>query len=376
MSGSSGGDEDWSKMPPVIHAMIHEDEIALDPDADSLLPILRKSAAPEIWHKHGHFYSHLHDVWHMLCAWKQPQAVCRLGLFHSAYSNSFVSMNLYNPDTPAGRAELREVIGAAAEEFVWKFCVINRQEMEQDALNTGKIPAEGKDFAHIRTGEAVHCSAAEIGVFLVETIADYQDQSFGWQSEMEAGHTDAIWPGLFKPTLRMSKVSKMAVVAKEYGHLEVVPPVFNNCSTILTEQNELEARDLYWSAVSEGSGGKQDDLIAKLTRASELNPFVAEPHAVRAQLLMQKGDWSRAADAAKSGLRLFYEWATQWDNRMPFTAWVSWTRCILLQSSFQEWPSTHGGMESLGAVHPSQKFRKLNDGRSFGEKPKAEEVEK
>ncbi|CAE8689267.1 unnamed protein product, partial [Polarella glacialis] len=103
--------------------------------------------------------------------------------------------------------------------------------------------------------------------------------------------------------------------------------------------------------------------IADLLEASKLNPFVAEPHAVRAQLLVQKGRWPEAADACKAALRLFYEWATQWDNRMPFVAWVSWTRCILLQTSFKEWPTTHGGVESLGAVHPSQRFRKLNTGR-------------
>ena len=45
----------------------------------------------------------------MLVAWEQPRAVCRLGLFHSAYSNSFVSMNLYDPtrDRAAVGAMLR-----------------------------------------------------------------------------------------------------------------------------------------------------------------------------------------------------------------------------------------------------------------------------
>lgn len=298
-----------------------------------------------------------------------------MGLFHSAYSNSYVSMNLFSPDTPAGRAELRDLIGAEAEELVWKFCVINRAEMEADALRTMAIPAEGKTFAHIRSGEPVHCSAAEIGVFLVETVADYMDQSFGWQSDMMEGRTQAIWPGTFKPTLRMSMESKLAKVAASHGKLAVVPPVFNSCTVVLTESAEREARELYWSAVCDSPEQKHDKLIADLLKSSELNPFVAEPHVVRAQLYMQKGEWSRAADAAKSALRLFYDWATQWDNRMPFVAWVSWTRCILLQSSFKEWPNTHGGVESLGAVHPSQRFRGLNTDRGSTGKRKADELE-
>eukprot|EP00933_Yihiella_yeosuensis_P039242 TRINITY_DN331_c1_g1_i1.p1 TRINITY_DN331_c1_g1~~TRINITY_DN331_c1_g1_i1.p1 ORF type:complete len:379 (-),score=76.27 TRINITY_DN331_c1_g1_i1:123-1259(-) len=355
---------DFAQLPPVIHAIIHEDDVALDPDAEKFLPVLKKSAAPEIWHKHGHFYSHLHDVWQMLCAWKQPQAVCRLGLFHSAYSNSFVSMNLYNPDTEAGREELRVLIGAEAENLVWKFCVINRAKMEDEVLRTGKIPAEGQTFQHIRTGEDVHCSAAEIGIFVVETLADYQDQSFGWQSDMEGGATRALWPGLYKPTLRMSKVSKMAVAAKRDGKLEVVPPIFDGCTKILTEADELAARNLYWKVISREAHSPEDPTdISNLLKASSMNPFVAEPHTVRAQLLMHEGRWNEAADAAKSALRIFYDWATQWDNRMPFVAWVAWTRCILLQASFKEWPTTHGGVESLGAVHPSQRFRKLSSAR-------------
>jgi len=370
-------DGDFEHLPPVIHAIVHEDDPALDPDAEKFLPILRRSAATEIWHKHGHFYSHLHDVWQMLCAWKQPQAICRLGLFHSAYSNSFVSMNLYTPDTAAGRDELREIIGAEAENLVWKFCVINRQAMENTIRETGSIPAEGMVFKHIRTGEDVQCSAKELGAFIVETLADYQDQSFGWQSDMQQGCPGALWPGPMKPTLRMAMVSQLAATVR--GHVEVIPPIFEGCTKILNKDDELEARDLYWSVVSRPVDADLDGprssvsaakaeaadetSIASLQKASELNPFVAEPHAVRAQLLLRRGRWEEAADAAKSALRLFYEWATQWDNRMPFVAWVSWTRCMLLQARCQEWPDSHGGVESLGAVHPSQRFRKLNTGR-------------
>lgn len=55
----------------------------------------------------------------------------------------------------------------------------------------------------------------------------------------------------------------------------------------------------------------------------------------------------------------------RWDNRMPFQAWVAWSRCMYFQAKRQEWPTSHGGLESLGAVHPSQRFRELSTSRKM-----------
>ena len=83
-----------------------------------------------------------------------------------------------------------------------------------------------------------------------------------------------------------------------------------------------------------------------------------------AQLLLQNGEWEAAEAAAAQGVELLAIWATQWDKRMPWNAWVNWGRCLAFQASLQEWPTTHGGIESLGAVQPSQRYRSLNVGRS------------
>jgi len=233
-------DAAYAPMPKAISAIVHQDSEQLDPQAPGFLKTLRASAATEIWHKHGSFFDHLHDVWQTLCVWNQPTPVCRLGLFHSAYSNSFVSMNLFSPDTD--RPLLADMIGREAEELVYKFCVIDRQQMEDSVLTNMAVPAEGQAFRHIRTGEEVPCSAAEIGAFLVETVADYHDQSFGWQSELEAGRVQALWPGTFKPTLRMSKVSRMAFVAARDCQLEVG----GSTQTICMPQLPLHPSVLTW----------------------------------------------------------------------------------------------------------------------------------
>uniref|UniRef100_A0A061R3X2 Tetratricopeptide repeat domain containing protein n=1 Tax=Tetraselmis sp. GSL018 TaxID=582737 RepID=A0A061R3X2_9CHLO len=354
----------FSVLPQRIYSIIHKLPEQLDPEAPKFLRVLADSAATEIWHKHGNFYAHLHDVWQILNVWNQPLAVCRLGLFHSAYSNSFVSMNLFNPEKDRGR--LAEMIGDEAENLVYKFCVIDRQHMEDTVVQNLSVPSEGITFRHIRTGEPVHCSAQEIGAFLLETVADYHDQSFGWQSDLEEGRTDALWPGIFKPTLRMSKISRMAYAAAKDCGLQVVPPVFAGCTRVLSPEDERRARDLYWRVVTEEA--PRAERLSLLRECASLNPDIAEPHAVAAQIHLQEGRWEEAGAASQAALDIFYQWGTMWDNRMPFEAWVSWCRCMYFQAGRGEWPTTHGGIESLGAVHPSQRYRDLSTSRSMGAK--------
>ena len=65
------------------------------------------------------------------------------------------------------------------------------------------------------------------------------------------------------------------------------------------------------------------------------------------------------------GQALLETLATSWDKRMSWQAWLNWGRCLGFQAQLREWPSTHGGMESLGAVVPRQRTRGLNVGRSL-----------
>ena len=105
--------------------------------------------------------------------------------------------------------------------------------------------------------------------------------------------------------------------------------------------------------------------LAQLQEASRLNPFVGEPHLVRAQILLTHGEWDEASAAATKGVGILADWATSWDKRMPWNAWLNWGRSLALQAAFKEWPDTHGGIESLGATHPRMRFRKLNTSRNL-----------
>ena len=66
----------------------------------------------------------------------------------------------------------------------------------------------------------------------------------------------------------------------------------------LRPEDEEAARRLYWAAVSaapgaQRGGGGATEQIAQLEEAARRNPFVGEPHLVRAQLLLRRGHIGR-----------------------------------------------------------------------------------
>lgn len=346
----------------------------LDADAPEMLRALETSDAALIWHKHSSFMEHLTGVWKMLCAWDQPRPICRLGLFHSAYSNSFVSMNLFDPKRD--RAAVAELIGDEAERLVYGFCSIDRQLLEDTVLREATIRRDGYTLAHIHTGDDIHVSGPEAAAFVIETLADEMEQRFGWQSDLEAGRVAAAWPGPMPPTLRMARTNALALAlrASELVPVEALPPIFGRCGVRLEPEAERQARDLYWAAVcapaldpaadAAALGAQSAAQLAQLDEAARLNPFVGEPHVVKAQLLLQQSKWGEAEAAAAHGVSLLAQWATSWDKRMPWNAWLNWGRCLALQAALHEWPTTHGGIESLGATHPRMRFRGLNTSRN------------
>lgn len=90
-----------------------------------LLSLLR-NGADECWHKHGTFKEHLFGTWRysvlptpspnfsscrILRLWGQSEAICRLGLFHSIYSNDYVNLAIF--DCNQERDYLKDLLGEA-----------------------------------------------------------------------------------------------------------------------------------------------------------------------------------------------------------------------------------------------------------------------
>ncbi|XP_022141691.1 uncharacterized protein LOC111011992 [Momordica charantia] len=227
-------------------------------DLPSLISVLRSVGAGECWHKHGTFLDHLVDIYRILKIWKAPEPVCLCGLFHSAYSNSYVNLAIFDPST--GRDVVRSHVGDAAERLIHLFCIVPRQPLIhddllfhysdselvehlkvseaslKDAVENGRfndeeawrkklqsiLPADGVTVKHIKTGEDVAVSRRVVAIFLTMTMADFSDQLFGFQDslfdnsngrlEFTGNNYKSLWPGNGKPGLWMNSVSRMGAI--------------------------------------------------------------------------------------------------------------------------------------------------------------------
>lgn len=230
----------------------------VDEKLPSLVAVLRSVGAGECWHKHGSFLDHLLDIYRILKLWKSPDAVALCGLFHSAYSNSYVNLAIFDPST--GRDTVRRHVGDAAERLIHLFCIVPRQTVIHDdlifrysdeelvdhlrlsevALRLAKdegefgaeeawrkklqslLPVGGITVKHIKTGEDVPLSRRMVAVFLSMTMADFSDQLFGFQDalfensdgrlEFSGNNWGALWPGDGKPGLWMNSISRMGAL--------------------------------------------------------------------------------------------------------------------------------------------------------------------
>ncbi|RLN07100.1 uncharacterized protein C2845_PM11G21070 [Panicum miliaceum] len=387
---------------------------AVDPALPGLTAVLRAAGAGECYHKHGTFLAHLLDVYRILRLWGVPDAVARCGLFHSSYSNSYVNLAIFQPDT--GRAHVRAIIGAPAERLVHLFCVVRRHRIIHDDLLfhytdqelrdhlqessssaepkqeppawrrklRSLVPVEGVVARHIRTGEPVALSRRVLAAFLLMTVADFSDQYTDYQDDLfgnEDGRLEfggdnwgALWPGTGKPGLWVSAMSRMAAL-------------YN----LIARDDKLLRRRIGGGGGSAGKHGGDDDevvgdlvippvfdgctrvldpeeqkaardlyweaITSKKAAAEGLlresirkNPFVGEPQLVLAQVLLNGGRYEEAASAAARGVRLLLEWGSSWDKRMSWEGWVSWGRLMRDKAHRREWPRTAWGIINLGLV--------------------------
>ncbi|KAG2317550.1 hypothetical protein Bca4012_068448 [Brassica carinata] len=398
----------------------------IDPNLPSLISVLKSVGAGECWHKHGSFLDHLIDIYKILKLWNAPESVCLCGLFHSAYSNSYVNLAIFHPST--GREVVREHVGEAAEALIHLFCVVPRQTLihddllfkysdhelvehldrSEESLRKAKeegrfdgeeewrrkvnslVPENGVVVKHIKTGEEIVVSRRVVGVFLLMTMADFSDQLFGFQDELfcnddgrlefRGNNVTALWPGNGKPGLWMNSNSRMGaiyslivreeeilmeqrkrdcggsgfVVRKERDEdIElVVPPVFSFCTKVLDAKEQIEARDMYWEAVSSDASkeGYLERAEERLLGCIEKNPFVGEPHVLLSQVYLGKKRFAEAEREAERGLLLLLQWGSPWDKRMSWEGWIAWVRVLLMKSQDQSWPDASWGILNLGLV--------------------------
>ncbi|KAJ6792241.1 Uncharacterized protein M6B38_240705 [Iris pallida] len=238
---------------------------AVDPSLPALLSTLRSVGAGECWHKHGTFLAHLSDVYRILKLWSAPDDVALCGLYHSAYSNSYVNLAIFDPST--SRERVKSLLGPSAERLVHLFCVVNRQTLIHDDLLFHYSDAELADHLALSgsslanackldsgdsgafdasesrggrrygrscprresrsstsgRGRTSSCRGGSCGRVRLMTMADFSDQLFGFQDDLFdndngklefAGNSPAtaLWPGNGKPGLWLNSISRMGAL--------------------------------------------------------------------------------------------------------------------------------------------------------------------
>jgi hypothetical protein len=329
--------------------------------------VLKDRGAHRCWHKHSNFLQHLTGVHNLLRLWGESSNVGRLGLFHSAYANSYVNLALFDPDTE--RDYMKRLIGEDAEAMVYLFCIIDRQQIVVNTLlKQGYIPPDGITVPHLKkSGETVFLSKEILRILLVFSMADTADQHFGWQDQLFGGGENgsmlvpdmditeqhdrhALWPGISKPGLWMSYASALAQVVRTFKYGNSVPPMFRNATERLFVKDEAMARDLYWQVIS-GEVTEAKEVIATLIEASRYNPWTFEPHVLRTQAYLYLGEYDAAIESSQHAMQLQQEWGTPWDKRLQFTAWVAWTRVLYERAKDRKpWPSNSWDIVNFGLV--------------------------
>jgi hypothetical protein len=298
-----------------------------------------------------------------------------------------VNLALFDPNMENERERMRRLVGTQAEELIYLFCIIDRQQVVvHTLLKQGYIPQDGLNVTHIREkNQTVYLSPEILQLLLVFTMADVADQYFEWQDILFGGSSQknsmlqpspddvdqhestALWPGLSRPGLWMHYVSELGMVARTYQKrsgkserlndgeetdesLEVqIPPVFDSCTTKLTREDEAESRSIYWSVVSGST--PTDQRIPALEECIRLNPWSFEPHVMLAQLYLHRNEYQDAEREATRALELQQQWGTAWDKRLGFEAWVSWTRVLLQRAMHHlKWPNNSWEVNNFGLV--------------------------
>lgn len=114
--------------------------------------------------------------------------------------------------------------------------------------------------------------------------------------------------------------------------LDVIPTAFDNCQSVISFDDEEEARNAYWRVVLHEDTLSIPEQIALLETAISLNPFVGEPEILLAQLHFRTGDYCGASTHSAHALKKFYSLASNWDKRLTFHMWIAFSRLLLMRA--------------------------------------------
>ncbi len=331
-------------------SLLDEEWLQHDPDLGPVMPMVLGRGVGQDWHKAGTFRHHLVGVARTLTLWKQPAHVRLLGLLHSVYGNAHVDLMKFDPKSE--RARVAEAVGVEAERLIYQFCVMSRKQFVHE-LFAGNLAADGSLTLTLDEAPLI-LPAHDVAVYIIVTMADICEQWYSWQDDIYTGYPDyqflsgqvhwaaGLWPGPMRPTTyRVGQMSRLANLLQHpalKGQLPL-PPVFDAGRAILTEAQEAAAATLYWSVVQQNQPLVSPAAsVAVLEQAVAMNPWVAEPQMLLAQLYLTEKQYELAQAAAASAVQTAACWGNSWDKRIGWDAWMAWGRILLQSAQRQSWP--------------------------------------
>ena len=317
-----------------------------------IMPEVLGRGVGQDWHKAGTFRHHLVGVARTLTLWQQPNEVRLLGLLHSVYGNAQVDIVKFDPNSERGR--MQAMVGEDIERLIHLYCVVPRAPFVKALLEGG--PNEKGELTVPVNDQPMVLAAREVAIFIVVTMADICEQWYSWQDDIYSGYPNhepratemhwaaSLWPGPMRPTAyRISQIARLGRILHHpalQSHVPM-PPVFDDCRYDLPEDDEAAACALYWSVIQQNQPlVSSATTLMTLEKASSLNPWVAEPYLLLAQLHLTAHDYERAEIAATNGVHLLTCWGNAWDKRVGWDAWVSWGRILLQSAQTRQWPDT------------------------------------
>jgi hypothetical protein len=358
----------------LVDLFLADEFAAIDPHLPAIIQLLNDRRAGQSWHKHGTFKDHLFGTYRALKLWEQPQEAALCALFHSVYSNEYVDLALFDPKD--GRNVLRESLGKQAEETIHTFCEMPRTAFVVDLLEREHVPSQGMTLRR-NDGKTFELSPHQIGTYLVVTVADLVEQWYSWQEDTMSGYpftgqvpakplwSVTLWPGQLRPG--SSILSLASRLARHLPDLDIpTPPIFGNCTKVLSKADEAAASALYWQVTMLSTPHVSPEHARNcLDKAVEHNPFIGEPYLLLAQIALIQDDFDAAYAYATAGLERCSEWGIPWDKRITWEGWVVWARLLQQRAARREWPQTLREHNNLGLVLPEVQSGKAIDAESL-----------
>lgn len=324
----------FPKMPEGVRAVLHQDWAAIG--GERMLEALKSQGSMEFAHARDTFYSHLQGTFGILSIWNQPPEVCRTGMVHTAYSGDLYQFFLW--DAVQDRSSLQSIIGEEAEALTYLFGTINRGMLGgfgDNIANATVMKPLSEPFYNVshRVEGTTLVSIKDAAKIIMVTIADYLEQMVdtnGWRDHHQVEFAERLYPGDGRPALGFFWFSAACHAIKD--HLDVVPPIFDHCTTIVDRDDEIRARDAYWHVTLKEFELSEEEQIAGLQETIEYNPFVGEPHMLLSQLHFRNQRYYEAAREARKAIQKFYTLGSAWDKRRSYPHWVGFSRMTLLRA--------------------------------------------